>query len=637
MVWNTMILSQYVWTRQLIGRPVDPADREPYLTHYRVTRLPVGGWGMHPESDPSVFCTTLAYVALRLLGLGPDDPLTAPAARWLRAQPGGVRAVPSWGKFWLSMAGLYDYRAVSPMLPETFLLPSWFPLHPDRFYCHTRLIYQAMAYLYGVRFRTDLGPLGEELSRELYGAPVRDAVRPGDHALLGADGLVPPGRALRAVTTVARGYERHHLPRLRTAALKRCLARVEYEQRSTAFHGLSPVSSLLNCLVLYSRDPGHPLLEASVAALDAWRWTDAERGTRYAGARSQSWDTSFAMEALTQSPGRGEEADKAVRDGADYLLGAQALEELPQPDAGARDAALGGWCFSDGFHRWPVSDCTAEALSALLHAGRVSELTSGEGPLPQGRLAAAVRFILQRQNRDGSFGTYERRRGSRLLEALNPSEMFTGCMVEGSYTECTGSALAALALARPHVAASLADDLDRAVRRGAAFLRSVQRADGSFPAFWGVNRIYGTLFAVRGLRAAGAGPSDPALSAAARWLRTVQSTDGSWGEHYSGCLTDHYVPHPQGQPVMTAWALLALMHMTDEGDPAVERGVRWLCEQQRPDGSWPELAVNGVFFGTAMLDYRLYHQYFPAWALARYSRSAATDRPADLREGHPRT
>ena len=67
---------------------------------------------------------------------------------------------------------------------------------------------------------------------------------------------------------------------------------------------------------------------------------------------------------------------------------------------------------------------------------------------------------------------------------------------------------------------------------------------------------------------------------------------------------------------MTSWALLALA----EGDPssdAVERGKALLESLQRADGSWPLGAVNGVFFGTAMLDYRLYHEYFPTWALAR--------------------
>jgi lanosterol synthase len=51
--------------------------------------------------------------------------------------------------------------------------------------------------------------------------------------------------------------------------------------------------------------------------------------------------------------------------------------------------------------------------------------------------------------------------------------------------------------------------------------------------------------------------------------------------------------------------------------------VAWLTAAQRPDGSWPQQAVNGIFFGSAMLDYRLYKSYFPAWALARHAATAA--------------
>jgi lanosterol synthase len=52
----------------------------------------------------------------------------------------------------------------------------------------------------------------------------------------------------------------------------------------------------------------------------------------------------------------------------------------------------------------------------------------------------------------------------------------------------------------------------------------------------------------------------------------------------------------------------------------VQRGIRWLKTRQEPGGAWPQEAVNGVFFGSAMLDYRLYRIYFPARALARYAR-----------------
>jgi lanosterol synthase len=70
---------------------------------------------------------------------------------------------------------------------------------------------------------------------------------------------------------------------------------------------------------------------------------------------------------------------------------------------------------------------------------------------------------------------------------------------------------------------------------------------------------------------------------------------------------------------MTSWALLALMDVVGARGEAVQRGVAWLAGRQQADGSWPPEAVNGVFFGTAMLDYRLYRSYFPAWALARHA------------------
>jgi lanosterol synthase len=68
---------------------------------------------------------------------------------------------------------------------------------------------------------------------------------------------------------------------------------------------------------------------------------------------------------------------------------------------------------------------------------------------------------------------------------------------------------------------------------------------------------------------------------------------------------------------MTSWALLALAHAGQARSDAARRGAAFLRARQRADGSYPEQAVAGVFFGTAMLHYRLYKAYFPAWALAR--------------------
>ena len=63
----------------------------------------------------------------------------------------------------------------------------------------------------------------------------------------------------------------------------------------------------------------------------------------------------------------------------------------------------------------------------------------------------------------------------------------------------------------------------------------------------------------------------------------------------------------------------------DRYAPQIARGVECLKRLMGADGAWPRQAQSGVFFATAMLDYRLYKDVFPSWALARYA--AATQRP----------
>jgi lanosterol synthase len=267
-----------------------------------------------------------------------------------------------------------------------------------------------------------------------------------------------------------------------------------------------------------------------------------------------------------------------------------------------------------------VSDCTAEALDAILAIHDIPNLDwLAEERIADERLVQGIEFVLRRQNADGGFGTYERRRGSRLLERINPSEMYGNCMTELSYLECSASAVCALAhvqKALPQVRPSVVEE---AIRKGVRFLRGRQRPDGSFPGFWGIHFTYGTFHAVKALRAAGVPPGDPALQRAAVWLSRTQKPDGGWGEHYTSCLKDQYVEHPESQVVQTSWAMLALMDVLEPQTEPIRRGIEWLWSQQNADGSWPAGAVNGVFFGTAMLNYRLYSCYFPTWALGRYA------------------
>jgi lanosterol synthase len=618
MVWCPIITAQYVIVRHVVGRPLDEVARAALRRQFEATRTADGGWGLHPESPSYVFVTALAYVALRLLGVSADEPIAKEARGWLRSQPGGVLAIPTWGKFWLALIDLYDWRGVNPTPPELFLLPAWMPIHPVRFYCHTRLIYLGMAVLAGRRVRASLGRLTTALREELYDVPYETLdFAAHRREVATSDVYVRPGRMLRALGAVLGAWERVCPSAWRRRAIGACLDRIRLEQRVSAWQGLSPVNGLLNCVALWANDPADPDLGASLDGLEAWRWEDEAEGRRYAGARSNAWDTAFALRALSAA-GAPAETAAAARRGAGFLRATQIDEELPRAAAEWRDPIRGGWCFSDGVHRWPVSDCTAEVVSALLAAEAVDLLPLDERIAPA-RLALAVAFMLARQNADGGFGTYERRRGAAWLEGLNPSEMFGQCMTERSYVECTASCVGALAEIRGAHPSLETSALDRAVARGVRFLRSCQRPDGAVLGFWGINITYGILHFVKGLRAAGVAPDDPALVAAARWLCGAQRADGGWGEHHRGSLEGRYVEHAHSQAVMTSWALLALLEVLPPASESIERGVAWLVARQRPDGGWPAEAVNGVFFGSAMLDYRLYRSYFPAWALARHA------------------
>ena len=610
MVWCPMLTAQYVLLHHIIGQPPEPGRRRRVLRSFERTRLAGGAWGMHEHAPPHLFVTTLVYVAARLLGVARDDPLVAPARRFIRAE--GILGIPSWGKFWLALLNLYDWRGVNAILPELWSLPRRIPLHPSNWYCHTRLIYMAMAAIYPHRFQAPVTPAIASLREELFPDDFAEVdFSSARNRLREADLYARPSTWLRAGFAIARLFERFHGKRLRARSTEAIVRGIKWELQTTSHTSISPVSGLLNILALWLHDPNDADLLRALEKLDGWIWEDEERGTRVAGARSASWDTGFALQALATVPGL-DGVDGALRRGTDFLLSNQIGASFEGFREAYRSDPTGGWCFAGGWHGWPVSDCTAEAVSGILAARR------GAGHPTALRDAAA--FMLRGQNRDGGFGSYEARRLAFGLEWLNPAEMFGDSMTEHSFVECTASCLAALAACRDNFPQVADRSAASAISRGDAWLRRTQGGDGSWRGVWGVQFVYGTLFGIRGLLAAGARPADPALHSACRWLLDRQREDGGWGEHHSGCLTGRYVPHEESQVIQTAWALIALLEAGNSDWTAISRGARFLIDAQERDGTWPRQDMAGVFFRTALLDYVLYRQYFPLHALGLYER-----------------
>ena len=440
MVWCPMLTAQYVLLHHILERPLDPGRRRLVLRSFERTRLEGGSWGLHEHSPPNLFVTTLVYVATRLLGIERDDPFVEPAKRFLQAE--GVLDIPSWGKFWLALLNLYDWRGVNAVLPELWSLPKWIALHPSNWYCHTRLIYMAMAAIYPHRFQAPVTSVITSLREELFPQGFANVDFPaGRNRLRDADLYARPGVWLRAGYGLARVFEGFHGKRLRARCRDAIIRQIKWELQTTNHTSISPVSGLLNILALWLHDPDDPDCRQALARLDGWIWEDEEDGTRVTGARSASWDTGFALQALAtvpELPG----IRIALRHGAGFLRSQQIGVSFEGFREAFRNDPKGGWCFAGVWHGWPVTDCTAEAVLGLLAADREAASTTA--------LDHAVRFMLRGQNRDGGFGSYEAQRSVVGLEWLNPAEMFGDSMTEHSYVECTASCLAALAACREH-------------------------------------------------------------------------------------------------------------------------------------------------------------------------------------------
>ncbi|MBC7926671.1 MAG: squalene--hopene cyclase, partial [Bryobacteraceae bacterium] len=159
---------------------------------------------------------------------------------------------------------------------------------------------------------------------------------------------------------------------------------------------------------------------------------------------------------------------------------------------------------------------------------------------------------------------------------------------------------------------------DPAIRRAVDYLLATQEQDGSWFGRWGVNYVYGTFLALRGLKAAGVSDREAAVLRAGEWIRSIQNADGGWGESCESYSTHCFAPGPSTAS-QTGWAVLGLIAGGDSGSLSVIKGIEFLTETQRSDGTWDERVATGTGFPKVFyLTYHLYRNSFPLLALSSF-------------------
>ncbi|MGH2912368.1 MAG: squalene--hopene cyclase, partial [Solirubrobacteraceae bacterium] len=424
-----------------------------------------------------------------------------------------------------------------------------------------------------------------------------------------------------------RAYERHPIRLLRRIAMGRAERWIVRRQEADgSWGGIQPpwVYSLM-ALHLNGYALDHPVMRRGIEGIEGFMveshgdplgvGAPAGKSRRLEACQSPVWDTALTVVALSDA-GLPPDHPALVRAG-EWLL---AEEVTVRGDWRAARPALkpGGWAFEFANENYPDVDDTAEVVLALRRVSFRSPEAESNGsvhPLPdslqsrvEGAIERAIRWTVGMQSGDGGWGAFDADNMRSLVREL-PFLDF-GEVIDEPSADVTAHAVEMLA------ALGRADE--PATQTAVRWLLSCQESGGSWFGRWGVNHVYGTGAVVPALVVAGVRPDDPRIRRAVRWLEEHQKEDGGWGEDPRSYDSPEWVGRGESTASQTAWALLALHAAGEAAGGAGERGVRWLCETQREDGSWEEPQYTGTGFPSDYyINYHLYRLTFPVMALGR--------------------
>lgn len=576
-----------------------PEQETGFLKYLRAAQRADGTFSLHTDGPPDLSMTVEGYWGLKLLGESTESERMVRAREFILSR-GGAQRARVLTRIYLAMFGQYPYDHLPYLPPELMLLPVWSRLSIYELAIWARGFIVPFFLIRSSQTVFRLAPEGQV--PELF---ARSAEGVLDLPPVKARGPLAP--FLRAMEGVARFLDRLPVGLFRRRALAKAEQWVlEHQEPEGRWYTYPPI--WMSILALFSR--GHRVdsdpVRRGVAYLESLHWKEGEE-LHQQSTESSIWDTIFAAQALVEAGhGRSPGAQKAAR----LVLSLQRRVRGDwQQKTGAR-VAPGGWSFEQANRLYPDVDSTSEAILLLRQVDWGSDHVAAQDCAAS--IALGRDWILGMQNRDGSWGTFDKDNTSPIFSRISFDDM--DVFTDPRWPDTTGRQLATLA------ALGVGTD-DKRVQAALRYLESSQEADGSFFGRWATCYLFGTYCALRGAHAMGVPSGKAWLRRGFAFLESAQNSDGGFGESNESLVVGKYVALGHSVPSQTAWGLLGLLCRPGPLSASAHRAAAWLVDHQNPDGSWSEKAFTGGGLKASWyLRYPMYAAYFPTLALTQYQR-----------------
>jgi squalene-hopene/tetraprenyl-beta-curcumene cyclase len=590
---DTTLESDYILLQLWLHPPVDGVWNPPTralidkaVESILERQLPDGGFNIYPQGPTDLSATVKAYFSLKLAGVAYDNPRLATARQRILAL-GGIQSANSYVKVNLSLFDLYPREDCPSIPPEVMLLGKFI----YQMSSWTRAIVIPLSIVHSMNPRRPV-PAGFNL-RELF-------LKGGHPEFAFSRESFTWGNVFLRLDKGLKLWEKHGPKSIRRRAIHKAekwmLERTRYTDGVAAIY--PPMMYVIMALDLLGYAPDHPDRVEAQKQFDNLM-VNEDGQFFFQPCFSVVWDAAIAAFALGDAPDAPQEA---LTKCADWLL-TKEVRRKGDWSVKRPHTEPSGWYFEFANEFYPDIDDTAMVLLALnkSRASRPSEQQACE--------KRAIQWLIDMQSKDGGWAAFDVDNNWRPLSFVPFADH--NAMLDPTCPDITGRVLEALC--------AYGHDLSHpAVRKGIEFLIRTQEEDGSWYGRWGVNYVYGTFLALRGLAAAGVSDREAYVQRGLEWVRANQNFDGGWGESCDSYKQGYFVGAPS-TPSQTAWAILALLAGSDTTSTSLHDGLEYLVRTQNEDGTWDEELATGTGFPQVFyLCYHLYRNSFPLMALNNF-------------------